>query len=151
LIWPHPPGERAYTMCATGDYCTPEMLLMLGTSRASDLWSLGVFIFELTAGYSPFAAATRDKMFRNIIAADLAQTIIPAQMDPRCADMVSLLLVKDEEARLGMGEEGFDAIKVGAHCIAHFTTCVMMPCAVLATHASSVPRSWFGVLAPCVH
>jgi hypothetical protein len=82
---------------------------------------LGVFIFELTAGYSPFAGATRDKMFRNIIAANLAHTNIPKPMDPRCADLVSLLLVKDEEARLGMGEEGWDGVKVGGalHCTFH--------------------------------
>jgi serine/threonine protein kinase len=28
--------------------------LFHGTTRASDVWALGVFLFEITAGYPPF-------------------------------------------------------------------------------------------------
>jgi len=38
----------------TGDYCSPELLQFHGTTRAADVWALGVFLFEITAGYPPF-------------------------------------------------------------------------------------------------
>ena len=38
-----------------------------GHDRAVDWWALGVFIFEMTHGYSPFRAETQAMMFEDII------------------------------------------------------------------------------------
>ena len=75
-----PEGARAFTNCGTGDYCSPELLQFHGTTRAADVWALGVFLFEITAGYPPFKGATQAEQFRAIIAADLG--VRPARYCP---------------------------------------------------------------------
>ena len=38
-----------------------------GYDKAVDWWALGIFIFELTHGYSPFRAETQAMMFEDIL------------------------------------------------------------------------------------
>lgn len=46
--------ERTYTICGTPDYIAPEILLSKGHNYAADWWSLGILLYELIVGYTPF-------------------------------------------------------------------------------------------------
>ena len=45
---------RAFTFLGTPEYMAPESIRMEGYTTLSDWWALGVLIFELLVGTSPF-------------------------------------------------------------------------------------------------
>ena len=47
-------GKSSYSLCGSPDYIAPEMILGVGHSRAVDYWALGIFIFEMVTGRTPF-------------------------------------------------------------------------------------------------
>jgi len=57
---------HAYTTCGTPDYFAPEMVLGLGHTNAVDWWTLGVLIYELMMGDTPFTAQDTMHTFRKI-------------------------------------------------------------------------------------
>lgn len=54
-------------MCA--EYLSPELIFNLGHNHASDLWALGVIIYEMLMAVTPFAPKRPDnvtELFTNI-------------------------------------------------------------------------------------
>ena len=58
----------AKTMCGTPNYMSPELVEGKGYDRRSDLWSLGVVIFELLTLRCPFAAPSIGGLVAAIVA-----------------------------------------------------------------------------------
>ena len=46
--------DETGTLCGTLEYIAPEIILNMGHGRSVDRWALGVLVFEMVVGYSPF-------------------------------------------------------------------------------------------------
>lgn len=64
--------SRTYTLCGTPEYIAPEILLNTGHGKPADWWTLGVFIYEMTAGIDPFNAEDPMMIYQNIIKCKLS-------------------------------------------------------------------------------
>ncbi|KAI7872969.1 kinase-like domain-containing protein [Spinellus fusiger] len=56
------------TACGTPGYVAPEVLLQTGYGKPVDIWSVGVIMFTLLSGYTPFWGDDQASLFQSIIA-----------------------------------------------------------------------------------
>jgi tetratricopeptide (TPR) repeat protein/predicted Ser/Thr protein kinase len=86
-------STAAGEIMGTPDYMSPERLKGKGTDARSDVWSLGVCLYEMLAGRPPFAQET----LNDTIAAILKDEIAPLGVDvpARLSGIVRKALQKD--------------------------------------------------------
>jgi carbon catabolite-derepressing protein kinase len=86
-----------HTTCGTPAYVAPEILSRKGYDPAKvDIWSCGVVLFVLAAGYLPFNDASLVNMYRKIYAGRFR---CPAWFSPALRDLLRRVLHPDPSAR----------------------------------------------------
>ncbi|KAG0546316.1 hypothetical protein BDA96_02G437200 [Sorghum bicolor] len=87
-----------HTMCGTPAYVAPEILSRKGYEPAKvDIWSCGVVLFVLAAGYLPFNDASLVNMYRKIYAGRFR---CPGWFSPALRDLLRRVLDPDPSARI---------------------------------------------------
>lgn len=95
----------------TPDYLAPETIQGEGQSQASDWWSVGVIMYEMIYGITPFHGDSPHKIFENILQCSITWPDNQDGEDVTLAnDLISKLLVLNPVERLGY-EGGAEEIK----------------------------------------
>ncbi|GMH20810.1 hypothetical protein Nepgr_022652 [Nepenthes gracilis] len=103
LFVAEPVAARSCSFVGTHEYVSPEVASGGSHGSAVDWWSLGIFIYEMIYGRTPFAGATNEATLRNILKRPLAfPTQTPSNAsEAHARDLIRGLLVKDPAGRLG--------------------------------------------------
>ena len=101
--------EKAFSLCGTPEYFSPEIITREGHNKAADWWSYGILLYEMLFGMPPFYSKNTEKMFDLITKAELK---FPKKIEVSedAKDLIKKLLIKNQDLRLG-SEGGFETIK----------------------------------------
>lgn len=103
------PMRASNSFVGTEEYIAPEIISGAGHTSAVDWWALGVLLYEMLYGYTPFRGKTRQRTFANVLQKDVKfpgskVVSLPAKQ------LIYRLLHKDPKNRLG-AREGANEIK----------------------------------------
>lgn len=101
---------RTYTTCGTPDYFAPEMITMSGHHSALDWWALGIFLFELMSGRTPFESHFPMQVYRKV-QKGIQKVPFPSKCQGDVASLIRNLLVNEPSSRLPMRPGGVDNIR----------------------------------------
>ena len=104
-----PIDVRSMSFVGTHEYLAPEIVSGEGHGNAVDWWTLGVFIFEMFYGVTPFKGLDHEVTLANIVARALEFPKEPSVPSP-AKDLMTQLLIKDPTRRMG-STMGATAIK----------------------------------------
>ncbi|EFP87106.2 AGC protein kinase [Puccinia graminis f. sp. tritici CRL 75-36-700-3] len=91
---------RTNSFVGTEEYIAPEVIHGNGHSSAVDWWTVGILVYEMIYGYTPFKGPDRQATFANVLKRDVFFADLPL-VSGLAKSIIRKLLVKDELARLG--------------------------------------------------
>lgn len=94
---------RTNSFVGTEEYIAPEVIRGNGHTSAVDWWTLGILLYEMLYGITPFKGKARNATFANILKQEVT---FPdgngfQSISSPCKSIIRKLLIKDEKKRLG--------------------------------------------------
>ncbi|CDH61075.1 serine threonine protein kinase (nrc-2) [Lichtheimia corymbifera JMRC:FSU:9682] len=97
---------RTNSFVGTEEYIAPEVIKGCGHTSNVDWWTLGILVYEMLYGTTPFKGGNRNETFASVLHHDVQ---FPPQPSPyhknvlsnNCKNVIRRLLHKDEHRRLG--------------------------------------------------
>jgi protein-serine/threonine kinase len=102
-----PVSARSKSLVGTHQYLAPEVISGQGHGSAVDWWTLGVFMYEMIYGRTPFKGESNEKTLANIVKQPLSFPRVAVgsrkEWDEllRAQDLMTQLLAKNPKRRLG--------------------------------------------------
>ena len=92
--------ENRSTFCGTVEYMAPEIVGSENYDYSVDIWSLGILLYELLYGHSPFKANNTKNVILNIKTHELTYDDKNKKISNSCKDLIQKLLDSNPQKRL---------------------------------------------------
>jgi serine/threonine protein kinase len=85
------------TACGSPAYAAPEMVKGNPYTPAADIWSAGILLFAIVAGYLPYDDDNIQRLLQKIVYTEVRY---PAFMTPQLIDLLQKMICKDPQRRI---------------------------------------------------
>ena len=87
---------KTSSFCGSPAYLPPEMFLKTGYDKSIDVYALGVLLFEMLTGTTPFWSDKIKEIFRNIVRGSL---FFPKFLSKNATEIIRIMMNRDPNKR----------------------------------------------------